>query len=219
MHVHLAADSLLGDSEAKPILTRALQLMGQVIEEGRNSVRGLRSSFNGSLDLEEAFSRIQREVYPQEGGEDEVRFRVIADGERKLLNPHLRDEVYRIGREALFNAFRHARAKTIEIEVRYSSSQLRLLVRDDGCGVDPQVISSGREGHFGLAGMRERAKRIGGQLNVFSSVTSGTEVELSVPGHLAFCDQLGRKSGWFGRRQRPRRTAMPTTNDRNGDNK
>ena len=98
----------------------------------------------------------------------------------------LRDEVYRIGREALINAFRHARAKSIEVELKYSSSHLRLLVRDDGCGIDPQVISSGREGHWGLSGMRERADRIGARLHVFSSATAGTEIELSVPSHVAF---------------------------------
>ncbi len=192
MQVHVAADRLPADSDAKPTLTRALQLMGQVIDEGRNAVRGLRSSHSASLDLEQAFSRIQGELLAEE-----VAFRVIVDGERKRLHPVLRDEVYRIGREALLNAFRHSRAKSIEIELKYSSSHLRLFVRDDGCGIDPQVISSQQDGHWGLLGMRERADRIGARFHVFSNANAGTEIELSVPSHVAFVDQSERKLRWF----------------------
>ena len=124
------------------------------------------------------------------------------DGERRPLHPVLRDEVYRIGREALINAFRHAQAKSIDVELTYASSYLRLLVRDDGRGIDPHVVQSGREGHWGLSGMRERADRIGARLHVFSSATAGTEIELSVPGSVAFEDQRTGPLRWLGRRQR-----------------
>jgi len=208
MQVHVASDQLAPDSPVKPILTRALQLMGEVNEEGRNAVRGLRSTQSASLDLEHAFSRIQGELLA-----DQVAFRVIVDGERKPLHPVLRDEVYRIGREALVNAFRHAQAKSIEIELRYSSSHLRLLVRDDGRGIDPQLLSSGLEGHWGLVGMRERADRIGARLHVFSNRMAGTEIELSVPSHVAFLEQSRRGLRWFSRRQDPHK---PQTADKNG---
>ena len=198
MQVHVAADRLPADSPSKPTLTRALELMGQVIEEGRNTVRGLRSSHSASLDLEQAFSRIQGELL-----QEEIDFRVIVDGERRPLHPVLRDEVYRIGREALINAFRHARAKRIEVELKYSVGYLRLQVRDDGCGIDPQVIKSGRDGHWGLSGIRERADRIGARLQVFSSATAGTEIELLVPSDVAFQDQADRRVTWFGGRQHP----------------
>jgi signal transduction histidine kinase len=98
----------------------------------------------------------------------------------------IRDEVYSIGREAIVNAFRHARAATIEVELQHSASQLRVLVRDDGCGIDHQVLEAGREGHWGLSGMRERARRIGATLKVSSRHGAGTEVELRVPGDIAF---------------------------------
>jgi len=98
----------------------------------------------------------------------------------------IRDEVYRIGREALINAFRHSSAQNIELELEYAAAQLRLLVRDDGCGIDPDVLRAGREGHWGLPGMRERAERIGAHFHVWSSSTAGTEVELSVPSQIAF---------------------------------
>lgn len=186
MQLHVASDRLPADSPAKPMVTHVLQLMGQVIEEGRNAVRGLRSpDTNGSLDLEQAFSRVQQEL----ALEEEIDFRVIVEGRSRPLHPIIRDEVYAIGREALVNAFRHARAQSIEVEVEYVANHLGILVRDDGCGIDPQVLHSGREGHWGLSGMRERADRIGAKFKVRSRAATGTEVELSVPGHVAFPSQ------------------------------
>jgi ligand-binding sensor domain-containing protein/signal transduction histidine kinase len=196
MQLHVAADRLPSDSAAKPPLNRVLQLMGQVIDEGRNAVRGLRSGGSGSLNLEEAFPRIQQEL----GLPGEVAFRVIVDGRPRPLHPILRDECYRIGREALVNAFRHSRAKSVEVEIEYAPHHFRMLVRDNGCGIDPLVLRSGREGHWGFSGMRERAERIGARLNVWSSATVGTEVELSVPAHLAFPLQSSSRTGkWFTR--------------------
>ena len=89
--------------------------------------------------------------------------------------------VYRIGREAVTNAFRHSGATTIEVELEYGVHELRLLVRDDGHGIDPQVLHAGREGYWGLSGMRERAETIGAKLNVWSKATAGTESEIARP--------------------------------------
>jgi signal transduction histidine kinase len=97
--------------------------------------------------------------------------------------------VYRIGREAVVNAFRHAHAKNIEVEIEYGPKRFRFVVRDDGRGINPDILNAGREGHWGLPGMRERAERIGGRLSVWSRTSSGTEVELSVPGPVAFESQ------------------------------
>jgi signal transduction histidine kinase len=191
MQVDVASDHLPADSPAKPTLTRALQLMGQVIDEGRNAVHGLRSTQSASLDLEQALSRIPGEMAPAGQGRGQVDFRVVVNGEPRPLKPALRDEVYRIAREAIINAFRHAKARNIEVGLSYSSTYLQLIVRDDGCGIDPQVVHSGREGHWGLSGMRERADRLGARLRVFSSATAGTEVDLSVPGRVAF-ERTGR---------------------------
>jgi len=198
MQLHLVADSLPEDSSLKPTLTRTLQRMRQVIEEGRNAVRGLRSSNSASLDLEQAFSLVPQELGSVET--ENVHFRVIVDGQQRPLHPLLRDEVYRIGREALINAFRHSRASDIEIELKYSPTQFRISVRDDGSGIDPVVLVAGRDGHWGLSGMRERADRIGARLHVFTRASAGTEVELTVPGHLAFQDQSTHRWKWFGRR-------------------
>jgi signal transduction histidine kinase len=188
MQLHVAADTLPADSAAKPALGRILDLMRRVTDEGRNALHDLRASSSASLDLEQAFSRIPQEL----AAGDEIVFRVMVQGRPRPLHPVIRDEVYRIGREALVNAFRHAKARRIEVELEYSSREFRVLLRDDGCGIDPSILETGREGHWGLSGMRERAERIGARLRVRSHPGSGTQVELSIPGNVAFT----RKAKW-----------------------
>ncbi|HEY6331449.1 MAG TPA: two-component regulator propeller domain-containing protein [Blastocatellia bacterium] len=182
MQLHVARDRLPAESPVRPSLDRILRLMRQVIDEGRNAVRGLRSTPAGSLELGTAFSRVHEEL----GSEEQAAFRVVIEGRPMALHPVIRDEVYRIGREAIVNAFRHAQAKNIEVEIDYASRFLRILVRDDGRGIDPHVLETGREGHWGLPGMRERAEGVEARLKVLSRAGAGTEVELLVPAHIAF---------------------------------
>lgn len=191
MQLHVAVDQMPAESPDLRRLNRVLELMGRVIEEGRNAVRGLRVRSGNPDDLETAFSQVAQELNAEEG----VRFRVIGEGHVRPLRAVIRDEVYRIGREALVNAFRHARAGVIEVEVEFAPSHVRILVRDDGVGIDPRVLESGREGHWGLAGIRERAERIGGRLRVWSRAGAGTEVELSLPGRVAFGIEPGNRLG------------------------
>lgn len=207
MQLHVAVEQIPDHSPAKPRLGRVLQLMRQVIEEGRNALSGLRSANDDSLNLEQAFSHVRQEL----GIKEQIGFRIVVEGQPRGLHPILRNEVYRIGREALVNAFRHSQAKTIEAEVEYADHHLRILVRDDGCGIEPQVLRSGLDGHWGLPGMRERAERIGARLEIRGRTPSGTEVELSIPGRIAFQSQLSnRPPGWFGR--------LSTLKNRNRDN-
>jgi ligand-binding sensor domain-containing protein/signal transduction histidine kinase len=184
MQLHLAVSDLPDEAPLKPTFNRVLDLIGRVIDEGRSAVRGLRSS--STDDLEHALCRVQEEYAAQ----NHTDFRVVVEGHVRALHPLIRDEVYRIGREALVNAFRHSGATSIEVELQYGSKQLRMLVRDNGRGVDPTVLQSGVDGHWGLPGMRERATRIGGHLTLWSRAAAGTEVELSLPAHVAF-DQHG----------------------------
>jgi signal transduction histidine kinase/ligand-binding sensor domain-containing protein len=203
MQVHVATDRLPDDSAVKPTLVRALQLMRQVIEEGRNTLRGLRSRDHRSPDLAHAFSQIPQELAAHDVNGKATEFRVIVDGQQRPLRPLLRDEVYRIGREALINAFRHAQASRIEIELSYTSSALRLFVRDDGSGIDQKTLQAGHDGHWGLLGMRERAERIGARLHVLSRVAAGTEVELDIPAQVAYEGRPGL-AGWLAKRSRRR---------------
>jgi signal transduction histidine kinase len=214
MQLHVAADQLPTDSPAKPLFTRILELTGQVMEEGRDAVRGFRSSDREALNLERAFSRVPRELDLKE----QIDFRIIVEGHRQSLQPVIRDEVYSIGREALVNSFRHSEASRIEVELEYSASRLRVLVRDDGRGIDSQVLNAGREGHWGLSGMRERAERIGAKLKVLSRVGGGTEVELCVPGGIAFESHSSSSTfQWFvGLYRRHAAKAEPTSRERVG---
>jgi signal transduction histidine kinase len=203
MQLHVAVDNLPEPSPAKQQLDGILNLMGRVIEEGRNAVRGLRSRDGAALSLEQSLSRVHQEL----AVDADTSFRLIVEGRPRLLRPVLRDEVYRIGREALVNAFRHARATTIEVQIEYASNRLRINVRDNGCGIDPGVLRAGREGHWGLPGMRERADRIGAKLHVWSSATAGSEVELSIPGNIAFQNQASNgRLAWISRLY-PRKSA------------
>ena len=123
-------------------------------------------------------------------------FRVTVEGEPRDLHPILRDEIYRIAAEALRNAFRHAQARQVEVEISYDNQQFRLRVRDDGKGMDPSgSLGTGPEGHFGLPGMRERAKLIGGKLVIWSEVGAGTEVELRIPAAAAYA--AAAKRSWI----------------------
>ena len=182
MQLHVANDHLAADSPAKPLVNRVMELMAQVIQEGRDAVRGLRSTSGNTDDLETAFSQIRQQF----GNGEVTDYRVIVEGKPVQLHPIIRDEAYRIGREALVNAFHHSQAGKIEVELEYSTKNLRIVVRDDGAGIDQQVLESGKDGHWGLAGMRERAEGIGARIRVWSRENAGTEVELVIPGHIAF---------------------------------
>ena len=125
-------------------------------------------------------------------------FRVVVEGETRDLHPIVRDEIYKIAVEALRNAFRHAQAGRVEVEIRYDDEQFRLRVRDDGKGIDPAVLADhGLDGHYGLRGMPERAGLIGGKLAVWSEVGAGTEVELRLPASIVYATSARRS--WLSR--------------------
>ena len=114
-------------------------------------------------------------------------FRVVVEGESRDLHPILRDEVYRIASEATRNAFQHSGARRIDVEICYDDRQFRVRVLDNGKGIDPKVLDGGgREGHYGLPGMQERAKLAGGKLKVLSKPDAGTKVELTIPASRAY---------------------------------
>lgn len=182
MQLDVGMDQLPPDSPARASFARAQKLTGQVIEEGRNALRGFRSSDAQTQALEQAFSQVPQELNLKQ----RVDFHVIVEGHPQSLHPAIRNEVYSIGREALLNSFRHSGASRIEVELEYSPAQLRVFVRDNGCGIDDHVLQSGREGHWGLSTMRERADRIGAKLKALSRTGAGTEVELRVPANIAF---------------------------------
>jgi signal transduction histidine kinase/ligand-binding sensor domain-containing protein len=182
------ADEMPAGSEARTTMERALDRADEVLGEGRDRVSDLRSSIDSGEDLAQAFTTIGEQM----AAEHDVEFRVLVEGEEQGLDADVSDEIFRIGREALVNAFQHAHAASIEIEIAFEADALRVRVRDDGVGIDASILEAGRRpDHWGLPGMRERALRIGARLDVWGGAGSGTEVELRVPGSVAYLAQSG----------------------------
>jgi len=189
-------------SEAMQALDVALVRGDKAIAEGRDTVSDLRESIVGDKDLAEALTALGEELTAQSDKGAVPHIRVLVEGKQQELNPILRDEIYRIAREALRNAFRHAKAQKIEAEITYGDSEFRLQVRDDGSGIDSGVAKRGaRAGHWGLPGMRERAKGFGGKLEVWSEQGAGTEIELIVPAGVAYGKSDTRRRFWFSRKK------------------
>jgi signal transduction histidine kinase/ligand-binding sensor domain-containing protein len=174
-------------TEARKTLEAALDKASEAITEGRDAVKALRLSTVEKNDLAVAIRTLGEELAVTTANQSSPTFEVAVQGTPRSLHPILRDEVYRLAAEAMRNAFCHAQAQKIEVEIRYGEREFGMQIRDDGRGIDPSVLSGdGREGHFGLHGMHERAKIVGGKLKVWSELNSGTEVELSIPALRAY---------------------------------
>jgi signal transduction histidine kinase len=182
--------------EAKQTLDSAIEQAAQAITEGRDAVQGLRPSTIVTHDLALAINTLGEELRGVAAKPNAGEFHVAVEGTPRDLHPILRDEVYQIAGEALRNAFRHAEARRIEVEIRYDERQFRLRVRDDGKGIDAKLLNE-RPGHYGMRGMRERANLLGGKLTVWSEVETGTEVELSIPAANAYAISDGRRRSWL----------------------
>jgi signal transduction histidine kinase/ligand-binding sensor domain-containing protein len=182
-------------SEAAARLDTALESGDRAIAEGRDAVRDLRESTLVQGDLGETLVSLGEEF----AGAAAMRhssYHVVIEGKPRTLDHLVRDEVYRIAREAIRNAFKHARAAKIEAELVYGSAHFCIRVRDDGIGFDPQVLAQGRrEGHWGLPGMRERASTFKGEFNVWSQLGAGSEIELKVPVQMAYV--LVKRPWWL----------------------
>jgi len=189
-----AVMNLLPDraADAKQQLERAIDSASDAIAEGRDAVQNLRSSTVVTNDLAAAIASLGRELTATrlvDAGASPPAVQITVEGTSRDLNPIVRDDVYRIAAEAIRNAFRHARARRIDVHIRYDDRTFELQVRDDGVGMDRARVDAQRPGHFGLAGMRERAERVGGHLEVSSEAGLGTRIELSIPAAVAFAER------------------------------
>jgi signal transduction histidine kinase/ligand-binding sensor domain-containing protein len=174
-------------AEARKKLESAIEEARQAIAEGRDAVQGLRSSTVPTEDLARAIGTLGEGLAASPDGRPSPDFRVQVEGTTRKLAPVVRDEVYRIAGEAMRNAFRHAGASRIEVDIHYDNRQLMVRIRDNGKGIDPKVLDeTGSAGHHGLPGMHERAKLVAGKLAIWSELHSGTEIELTVPAPVAY---------------------------------
>jgi signal transduction histidine kinase len=183
----VVASRIKDPPEAREQLKAIVEQARQAVTEGRDAVEGLRSSTVVTNDLARAIGVLGEALAADQTGQTCPEFRVHVEGTSRDLVPLIRDEVHGIASEALRNAFRHAHAVRIEVGIHFDRRQFGLRVRDNGKGIDQKVLSGGGgRGHFGLAGLRERARLVGGKLAIRSKPDSGTEIEITIPASLAY---------------------------------
>ncbi len=189
---HVGIQQIPRNMPAYEALEKTLDHADEVLAEGRDRVRNLRTPTILTGGLPAAFKRLVEET-PQS---DHATFKTVVEGSLRELHPMVSEECYCIGREAIVNALTHSGGDKVEVEITYDSRQFRLRVRDNGRGFDPKILEEGgRPNHWGLQGMRERADKIGAQLKLWSRQATGTEVELIVPGATAY---QARQNKWKG---------------------
>jgi signal transduction histidine kinase/ligand-binding sensor domain-containing protein len=183
LRFQVATQLVSREQRARAVLEETLDRADTLLQESRERIRNLRREEGAITPLPEALARAGEELRYGTG----IAIAVSVEGTLRELNPLVADDVYLVGREALTNAFRHSQGANVEVEITFGEAGLTLRVRDDGRGISPETLSAGGvKGHWGLAGMRERASRIGGELTVWNRRGAGTEVELSVPAEFAY---------------------------------
>jgi signal transduction histidine kinase/ligand-binding sensor domain-containing protein len=182
--------------EAKQRLDDAIEYAGKAITESRDAVHQLRASTVTTNDLASQIGVLAGELRSNHREGTAPEFSIQVEGTARDLHPIVRDEVYRVAAEALRNALKHSGAKRIEVEIRYGEQELRLRIRDDGRGIDPATLAQDHlAGHWGLSGMRERARLLSAKFEVWSQVDSGTEVELIIPAGVVYTE----RKAWYRR--------------------
>jgi signal transduction histidine kinase/ligand-binding sensor domain-containing protein len=190
-----AAERLPSSDSNRDRLEEALDLADEVLEDSRSKLAGLRGFSSESQELLAALTVVGQSL----AADRSMKFHSESEGEPRVLHPVVREEAYRIGAEALINSFNHAKASSIELEIRYGTAALSLLVRDDGIGIEESaLVETGRARHFGLVGMRERAAKISSSIEIFTRPGAGTEVRLRVPATMAYRSRTLYKS-WLAR--------------------
>jgi len=203
LHFQVAVDDLPQGVPGRARLEHALDRADEAIAEGRDRVRDLRAQYDPT-----GIEKIIADIVERQGLDTAVSVRIETFGASRRLDPLALDEIVRIASEAIANVWRHARATGLTIEIRFSEPFTIRFV-DDGTGIAPAILEAGgKSGHYGLQGMRERAKRLRGKLVVHSMSESGTELVIEIPGRVAY-DRGGasRRSAWaqwVGRILRPK---------------
>ena len=147
------------------------------LTEVRRSVQDLRASALDDHDLSQALEAAVKQW--TEGSL--LNAQVTLQGDTSKLSGSTAHQLLRIAQEAVANAIKHAGARNLNLELQMDGHKLRLRIADDGRGFTPTEGLHSSQGHFGLVGMRERAKRLGGTIEVHSREQGGTRVEVTVP--------------------------------------
>jgi signal transduction histidine kinase/ligand-binding sensor domain-containing protein len=204
LKVHAVVSKLPPDDDNRRVLENSIDRAGELVSEGRDRIIDLRSRHSKRAELSEAL----RAVAQRMAHEYTMELKVGLEGSAQILDEHVWDELYGIAREVIWNAFRHSRGKCVDVNVIYRDNEMRLLVKDDGAGFDLERLSSAEASrHFGLAGVRERAKHIGATLDIRTSPGKGTCVELRLAAKLAY---PGSRSARDSRRTQARHVRLPS---------
>ena len=190
LQIEVTDELLPANFPAKQSLSRALRLSKSALDAGRRALNDLRTASLNAADLVKSFSQLASEFKR----DAETKIDVIVEGREHPLNPITGYDVLQVGRQAITNALQHAHARRIHVLLSYGEQQLRIRVQDNGRGINEETLNLGRPGHYGIAGMYERAERLGSSISIRSRVGKGTEIDLSVPGHLVYQDGV-RSSG------------------------
>ena len=191
LQIEVTDELLPPDFAAKPSLARAVSLCKSALDAGRRALNDLRTASLSAADLVKSFSLLAKEFTRDAGTEMDV----IVEGRERPLNAVTGNDVLQVGRQAITNALQHADARKIHVLLSYGEKDLRIRVQDNGSGINEETPNLRRPGHYGMAGMQERAERLGGSISIRSRVGEGTEVDLTVPAHLLYQDNV-RRSGW-----------------------
>lgn len=196
LRFQVAAEKLAEGNPARVSLEKALERADDVLVEARNRVSDLRAVGTDCSSLSRALAAAGEELAQGQS----ISIRVSTLGARRRLNPMAREGAYRVGREALTNAFIHANATSIEVEINYDPDFLKVRIRDDGVGMDDELLGArSKPGHWGLAGMHERAEHMDATLRIWSGEGKGTEVALDIPSIVAYSDVGPRYVHWLRR--------------------
>jgi signal transduction histidine kinase/ligand-binding sensor domain-containing protein len=188
LQIEVTDELLPANLPAKQSLTRALGLCKSALDAGRRALNDLRAAPLSAADLVKSFSQLANE-FASGGG---AKIDVIVEGGERPLNATVGNDVLQVGRQAITNALQHASARNIHVLLSYGAQELRVRVQDNGSGINEETLNLGRPGHYGIAGMKERAERLGGTISIRSRMGKGTEVDLTVPAHLLYQDGLPR---------------------------
>jgi signal transduction histidine kinase len=202
LRFHTGAQQLSAEEPVRQLFEEALRQSDEVMLEGRSVLGRLRSRRTTPQSLSNAFSAMGQEFRPL----STAQFEVIVSGGRRDLSTVVEEELQKIGREALFNSFRHAQATKIEVELHFGIFEFRLRFRDDGVGLDAAILRKGSvPGHYGLQGMKERVREVGGHMDLWSRAGAGTEIEVRIPSAIAYRESDARyRRAWLRRLLRAR---------------
>jgi signal transduction histidine kinase len=183
LNIHVATENLPSDGKSKAMLQRALSTADRIIIEGRNRVASLRSDHVVDAELVQSLENVAKEL----AHDSQSSYQIRRAGVEQVLKPHIADEIFFIGREALTNAFRHSGASRIEVDLEYGRRAFKFSCVDNGRGISSLDRSKAEgDGHWGMRGIAERAAKSKGRFDCETDIGQGTTIIVTIPARHAY---------------------------------